>query len=108
MYVLMLVTTIEFGHILLTRIGDVKIDVISTATHCMYISVSTFLMLTEVTNDSRSDRRAAACCFFSSLRLLFWLFAALRAANCCNPAFRLDPVVKPKALRQEASLKAGI
>ena len=53
MYVLMLVTTVEFGHVILTRIGDVEVEMISTATHCKYISVSMFLMLTEVSNVSR-------------------------------------------------------
>jgi hypothetical protein len=53
MYVLMLVTSFEFGHVYSISVSQGLVVVISTATHCKYKSVSMFLLLTEVSNDSR-------------------------------------------------------
>ena len=52
MYVFMLVTSFEFGHVYSISVDHACVIVISTATHCKYISVSMFLLLTEVSNDS--------------------------------------------------------
>jgi hypothetical protein len=52
MYVLMLVTSFEFRHVSSLSVSHVLTVVISTATHYKYISVSMFLLLTEVSNDS--------------------------------------------------------
>ena len=89
MYVLMLVTTVEFGHVILTRIGDVEVEMISTATHCKYISVSMFLMLTEVTNDFRSTCRAAAWFFHSPLGCVLAFNSQLRWLFCSPSGCKL-------------------